>query len=183
MLVKTMRMVICFVILFLSIHHCGKSTTSPDSSSNNPAYVQGQVLSGFADTVSYNFIINFLDTLNLEILDVDLGHNFWAIADSNDLEYYQDIFSNDSTVEFVDELPSRSSTDTLIITITFNGMNTPEADLLKIESVGLNVFDIKKHPKTAVFGCEIGEENYWTSWLLNCDFVRYAELNYVDYIL
>ncbi len=183
MKMKNILTFLVLIILLLSIQNCEKSTTSPDSSSNKPAYVQGQVLSGFVDTVSYDFVINFLDTLNLEILNLDLGHNFWAIADSNDLEYYQEIFSNDSTIEFVDELPSRSSTDTLIITITFNGMNTPEADLLKIESVGLNVFDIKKHPKTAVFGCEIGEENYWTSWLLNCDFVRYAELNYVDYIL
>ena len=179
---KNILTFLVLIILLLSIQNCEKSTTSPDSSSNNPAYVPGQVLSGFADTVSYNFIINFLDTLNLEILDVDLGHNFWAIADSNDLEYYQDIFSNDSTVEFVDELPSRSSTDTLIITITFTGMNTLEADLVKVESIGLNVYDIKKHPKTAVFGCEIGEENYWISWLLKCDFVRYAELNYVDHI-
>jgi len=170
------------IILFFTIHSCEDSTNPPDDPINNPKYAPGQVLTGFADTVSYNFIINFFDTLNLKILDLDLGHNFWAIADSNDLEYYQNIFSNDSTVEYVDELSSNSTPDTLHITMTFNGMNTLEADLIKVESFGLNVYDIKEKPKTAQLGCEIGEENNWINMLLKYDFVRYAELNYIDYI-
>jgi hypothetical protein len=58
-------------------------------------------------------------------------------------------------------------------------MNTLEADLLKVESVGLNVYDIKMYPKIALLGCEIGEENYWISRLPKYDFVKYAELNYL----
>ena len=179
---KNILILFIHMILFLNIYSCEDITNSPDGTGINPEYVPGQVLVGFVDTVSYDFIIYFFDTLSLEILDLDLGHNFKAKADSNNLEFYRKIFSNDSTIEFIDQLPSSSTPDSLHITMTFNGMNTLEADLIKVESIGLNVYDISRHPKTVQLRCEIGEENYWISRLLTYDFVRYVEFNYLNHI-
>lgn len=141
-------------------------------------YVPGEILVGFADTVSYGFVTNFLNEMDLEILDLDLCHNFWAVADSNNLAYYRNLFSTDSTVKAVNKL-YWSTVDTLYITITFNGMNSLESDSVKVEDAGLHVYSVKRYSKWAHVSCEIGKEYEWTDSLLTYNFIRYAEPNFI----
>ena len=105
------------------------------------------------------------------------SHKLWAIADSNDLEYYEEIFSNDSSVERIYEFGSKS--DTLYIQIIFNWINTIEADSIRLESFGLNVFDIVEiYSKMARLRCPIGKESYWENFLIKYDFISYASREY-----
>ena len=180
-----MKKILILLFIVLSIYSC-KFSSSPlensDSKSGMQEYVPGQVVAGLADTVSYKFAKSFFKSLNLEILDLDLGHCFWAIADSNDLEFYRKIFSNDSTVTFVNKLYSASTGDNLNITIGFTGVNSIESDLQKVKLAGLNVYKVLEHPKSVLLKTVIGQEKYWIEELAKYEFIRYAELNYISYI-
>lgn len=170
-------------ILILLVAHlgfsCEKSPASLecDESPTQFEYVPGEVLVGLVDTVTYQFVVDFFQSLNLQIIDFDLGHNFWAKADSNDLGYYQDLFSSDTTIEYINKLPS-SPIDTLLVTITFNGVNSLALDSVRVESFGLHIYKSSRHPKFAQIGVSIGQELCWAKELDQYAFVRYAEPNY-----
>ena len=174
---KNILILLILNILVLNIYSCKKSTSPVEDTVNQPGYyAPGEVVVGLVDTVTYKFFTNFLDTLDLEILNLWWGHKICAIADSNDMGYYHEIFSNDSSYELISELGYKS--DTLYVAIIFNWMNTPEADSIKLESAGLIVFDIKIYSKIAYLRCTIGKESYWEKFLLTYDFIRYAHLDY-----
>ncbi len=138
--------ILVLIVLIFGLVNC-ESTSEPEEIIE---YAPGQIIVGFVDTVSYQFAVDFCETENLEILRFDLGHNFWAVADSNNFEYYQNLFSNDSTVVSINELPYNSSNDTLLISITFNGVNNLEHDLENLNLVGLNVYKTHRHPHYAL---------------------------------
>jgi hypothetical protein len=175
------RNIFLILIFLLGFCSCKNTVTTIEAPARDPEYMPGQIAVGLVDTVSYRFMVNFCNSLNLGIIHLDLEHTFWAKADSNDLEYYRNIFSSDSAVVFINKLYTGSSTDTLLITISFTGINTVEYDLKKVESVGLNVYEIHTHFKTALLSTAIGREKYWINKLIHYDFIRYAELNYVTH--
>ena len=140
-------------------------------------FVPGEVNVGLVDTVTYQFITEFFNTINLKINSLDLGHNFWATADSNDLDYYRDLFSNDTTVVYVNRL-SLATADTLLITITFTGVNSLSQDSSRVESIGLHIYRISQHPKFANLSVVIGQELCWADKLVQYDFISFAEPNY-----
>ena len=80
---RNRNILVVFVLLF-NLWSC-ENISEPDEEIE---YAPGQVIIGFVDSVSYQFAFNFCKTEDLEILRSDLGHNFWAVADSNNLEYY-----------------------------------------------------------------------------------------------
>jgi len=172
------KKILITIFLFIGFWSC-KSTTKPEGIIE---YVPGQVIVGFVDSVSYQFAFNFCETENLEILRSDLGHNFWAVADSNNLEYYQKLFSDDSTIIFIDELLSNSSIDTLLITITFSGVNSLAHDFENLNLAGLKVYKTSKRPAYALVKTAIDKEQYYINKLTNYNFIRYAELNYISHI-
>lgn len=144
-------------------------------------YVPGQIAVGFVDTVTYCFAVDFIESVNLEILQIDFGHAIWAWADSNDLAYYQDLFSTDTTVKDVDKLAS-SPIDTLQVVIIFNGVNSLHHDSLMVQSSGLHIYRILLHPKFTLLGVSIGHELKWINILNQYAFIRYAEPNYITTI-
>lgn len=178
MLNSKIKKILVTIFLLFGFWGC-KSTTEPEGIIE---YEPGQVIVGFVDSVSYQFAFNFCKTENLEILRSDLGHNFWAVADSNNLEYYQNLFSDDSTIIFIEELLSTSSTDTLLITITFSGINSLAHDLENLNLAGIKVYKTNKHPAYALVKTAINKEQYFINKLTKYNFIRYAELNYISHI-
>ena len=83
----------------------------------------------------------------------------------------------DSTVVYINKLYSGSSADTLLITISFTGINTIEYDLKKVKSVGLNVYQINYPSKNALLKTPIGQERLWIYRLTHYEFIKFAELN------
>ena len=172
------KKILVTIFLLFGFGSC-KSTTEPEEIIE---YIPGQVIVGFVDSVSYQFAFNFCKSEDLEILKSDLGHNFWTIADTNNLEYYQNLFSDDSTVIFIDELLSNSSNDTLLITITFSGVNSLEHDFENLNLAGLKVYKTNRHPAYALLKTAINKEQYYINKLTKYNFIRYAELNYIYHI-
>ena len=170
--------ILFLIVLIFGLVNC-ESTSGPEEIVE---YAPGQVIVGFVDTVSYQFAIDFCKTENLEILKFDLGHNFWAVADSNNFKYYQGIFSNDSTVSYINELFSNSSNDTLLITITIKGVNNLEHDIENLNLVGLTVYKTHVHPHYVLVKTPINMEQYFINKLTKYNFVKYAELNYISHI-
>ncbi|MDA3861680.1 MAG: hypothetical protein PF445_10670 [Melioribacteraceae bacterium] len=111
-----------------------------------------------------------------------MGHNFWAVADSNNLEYYQNLFSNDSTVILIEKLLTSSSSDTLLVTITFSGVNNLEHDIENLNLVGLTVYKTHKHPGYTLVKTPINLEQFYIKKLIKYNFVQYAELNYISHL-
>lgn len=170
--------ILIVIVLLLSFWSC-ENITEPDEIIE---YAPGQVIIGFVDTVSYQFAHNFCKAENLKILKANFEHNFWAVADSNDLEYYQNLFSDDSTVIYLNELLSNSSNDTLLITITFSGINSLEHDLEILNLTGLTVYKTNKHHGYALVKTEIDKEKYYINKLTKYNFIRFSELNYNSHI-
>ena len=150
-----------------------------DTSSVN--YVLGEVLVGLSDTVTYPFFAAFFRSLQLEIINFDLGHNFWARADINDLDYYRDLFADDTTIVYINKLHF-SPADTLFVSITFNGVNSLRHDSLLIECFGLHIYRSSPHPKHARLRVDNRQEQCWIDELNQYDFIKYAEPNYYTYI-
>ena len=92
------------------------------------------------------------------------------------------MFSDDSTVIFIHELLSNSPTDTLLITITFSGVNSLAHDFENLNLAGIKVYKTNKHPTSALVKTAINKEQYYINKLTKYNFIRYAELNYISHI-
>jgi|GEM_PF-6872358 len=164
------------LVFFLCIFYC-----FCDKSPTKPEFVYGEVVVGFVDSVSYDFVINYFNSNDLTIKKLHLGHVFKIKADSNDIEYYKKFFSNDTTIKWINQT-SVPEEDTLELVIIFNGQNDIEFDRQKIDKVtSLKIIYSYHEMKWALIGCKKGNEKYWVKKLKKLSFIEFAELNLITY--
>jgi len=124
---------ILLILLSIFIISCNKNN-NPVSNENNPP--QNPNPGGtcsfagidieFADSCSYNFIMNFLSGLDsIVILNKSLGSTFYLYADSSGYNYWEDYFKDDSTIQ---DLYGYKSSDSLIIVIKSTGEKSLEEE-------------------------------------------------------
>ncbi len=169
------------LLLFTICLYCLVTFSQCNKDSLRPEYVPGEIVVGFVDSATYSDVVDFFNLKKLEIKKLYMGHGFWARVDSNDLVYYRKLFEYDYTVKYVNQI-SVPEEDTLRIVIMFDGQNSTETDLKKIEKYEtINIYYSFREPKWAIIGCQIGTERYWIGQLQKYDFIKYAEVNSIAY--
>lgn len=151
-------------------------------------YVPGQIVVGFADTVSLTDAKSFIAEQGLEPVEWQFNSmiSLWAEADSGKADSYLKALRADSTVLRAEKrgyAGTDKKPDKTYLQVQFNLRATEQSTETLLQSMpGLFIKNRMSKPKWAVIAVPEGQEQAWIDKLKAFPFVRYAELNTVVHV-
>lgn len=166
-----------FLVVFLVLLISCKKDTNPISIQSEKFPIGWCSTVGieiaFVDSCSYNFATKFLlDFDSVKILKTNFGINLYLYADSGDVNYWKDYFSEDSS--FFD-LSFYNQSDTLILSFMFlnEEVYLSEKDNLINHRNLFYKWKIEEN-KTVLIKLPEGSESEWINYFMQFDFIEYA---------
>jgi len=158
---------------------------------NNPllpkgyGYYPGEIIAGFEDTVSYDFAVTFINSLNLKIKSMEFYPPFYFIlqVDSGNTQDYIQIFSQDTSLEEIHITDYRgenadSTKDYLFVSYKRGTNFNPVMNFINSLS-GISIIEKFRFTKWCLLKVGVGQEKFWVDWLSTYPFIKWTELNYI----
>ena len=167
---------IVFTLLLIS---CSKND-NPVSTEEKIGLVPHCSISGieidFADTCSYNFVVQFLSTFDsVTIIETHLGSDFYIYTDSGDFNYWVEYFKNDSTIQYLFNVSTTS--DSLIMEFVLSGQKSVEEERRRFNEIDhLEIINIVEHTKSAYVVVPEDSEFRWVEKFKDYYFITYVNI-------
>ena len=169
------------VIMISFIYSCSDSVNQ----STENSYYPGEVFVAFKDTVSYPFIKDFVDEIQLEIkrMYIDSSFTIWIIVENG--ANPDQVIEKFSAYTYISWIEHRGGYDNgrPVLIAQYHPAITVEDAVKQIKNTrNISVDKVMLGAKNVLLKVKVGEENYWAEKLKLYPFIAIAGVNTINYV-